>query len=78
MCQPIYNVGRTSNNFMKFVGLGNNFCAVCGSCEQLTKFVGLSNNFCKVLKTCKNLMKFVDWKIGFKYLKFFLYLSFTF
>ena len=30
-----------------------------------------------VLRTCKNFMEFADWKVGFKYLKVFLYLSFT-
>ena len=52
---------------MKFVEAANNF----------TKFVGLANNFWKVCKTRKNFMKFSDWKVGFKYPKVFLYLSFT-
>ena len=52
---------------MKFVEAANNF----------TKFVGLANNLWKVRKTSKNFMKFVDWKVGFKCLKVFLYLSFT-
>ena len=52
---------------MKFTEVANNF----------TKFVGLANNFWKVRKTCKNFMKLVNWKVGFKYLKAFLYLGFT-
>ena len=52
---------------MKFVDTANNF----------TKFVRLTNNFWKVCKMSKKFMKFVDWKVGFKYLIVFLYLSFT-
>ena len=63
-----------ANNFTKFVGLANNFYKVCRSCEQLSKFVGLANNFWKVRKTRKNFIKYVDWKVGFKFLKIFLYL----
>ena len=51
---------------MNFVEAVNNF----------TKFVGLANNFWKVRKTHK-FKKFVDWKVGFKCLKDFLYLSLT-
>ena len=51
---------------MKFEEAASNF----------KKFVGLANNFWKVLKTPKNSMKFVDWKVGFKCLEVFLYLSF--
>ena len=52
---------------MKFIEAANNF----------KKIVGLANNFWKVCKTRKNFMKFVDWKVGFKCLKVFLYLTFT-
>ena len=52
---------------MKIVEAANNF----------TKFVGFANNFWEVRKTRKNFMKFVDWKVGFKCVKVFLYLSFT-
>ena len=65
---------KLANNFTKFVGLANNFYKVCRSCEQLSKFVGLANNFWKVRKTRKNFIKYVDWKVGFKFLKIFLYL----
>ena len=52
---------------MKFAEAANNF----------TKFVGLANNFWKACKTRKNFMKFVNWKVQFKCLKVFLYLSFA-
>ena len=45
--------------------------------KNFTKFVELANNFCKVRQTWKNFMKFVNWKVRFKCLKIFLYLSST-
>ena len=66
------------NNFTKFVGLAHKFyIKFVEAANNFTKFVGPANNFRKVCKTRKNLMKFVDWKVGFKCLKVFLYLSFT-
>ena len=59
-----------ADNFTKFEGLANN------NFTKFTKFVGLANNFWKVRKTSKNFLKFVDWKVRFKCLKVFLYLSF--
>ena len=54
--------------FMKDVEAANSFA----------KFVGLVNNFWKVCKTRQKLyVKFADWKVRFKCLKVFLYLSFT-
>ena len=50
---------------MKVVEAANNFA----------KFVGPTNDFWKVGKTRQK--KFADWKGGFKYVKDFLYLSFT-
>ena len=79
------NIVEFANNFTKFVEFANNFTKFVGlttfkkfvEAANFTKFVGLTSNFWKVRKTCKNIMRFVDWKVRFKCLKVFLYLSFT-
>ena len=50
---------------------------VIEAAHNFAKFVGLANNFWKVRKTRQKLYEFADWKVGFKCLKVFLYLSFT-
>ena len=56
---------EVGKHFMKFVEAANNFA----------KFTGLAKNFWKVRKNRKNFVKFVYWKVWFKCLKVFLYLS---
>ena len=68
---------RFANNFTKFVDTQTTFMKVVEAANNFAKFVGLANNFWKVRKTGQKLMKFAGWKVGFKCLKVFLYLSFT-
>ena len=74
-----------ANNFMKFIEFTNNFMKfvrltkkLLWSLQKLRTTLQSSWDLpIKVRKTCKNFMKLVNWKVGFKYLKAFLYLGFT-
>ena len=41
------------------------------------KFLEAANNFTKSVRPAKNFMKLVDWKLKFRCLKVFAYLTFT-
>ena len=41
------------------------------------KFLEAANNFTKSVRPAKNFMKLVDWKLKFRYLEVFAYLTFT-
>ena len=66
---------KFASNLTKFVSLANNFYEGRRSCKQLCKVLPIT--FGKSVRPGKNFMKFADWKVGFKCLKVFLYLSFT-